>query len=698
MHRAPADDIEHALRLLDAGHVDQARAALTALCQRFPDDAEPLRLLGALALQRGAVDHAAELLERARQRAPGSPAVLCNLGVLARQQGDDSGAERRYREALSHDPACVPALNNLAGLLFDQHRWLEAEQHFRAALAAAPGHVPARGNLAACLLAVDRGRDALAEAERAARDGPGYAPAWLALAQVRQALGRHDTAAAAFDKAIALGLRSADALYGLAQSLDELRHWSRAIELCEQALALSPGHAAAASLAQHLRRSLCRHAELERGRQQLFELLDAGASGIAPFAFLSENATPAQQRRAAALAASEVERRIGARSASSSATSTTTTARTHGGRLRVGFVSSGFGQHPTALLIVELIERLRNTGIEAFGYATTPDDGGPLRRRLRAGFAQLRDLSGDSYTAMASRVRADAPDVLIDLRGWGGGSVAELFAQRPAPVQVNWLAYPGTSGAPWIDHLIADRFVIPDDERAHYSEAIAWLPRCFQPSDSTRAIGTPPSRERLGLPADATVFACFNNAYKYSPESLARFWRILDAVPGSVLWLLDGKQQEAGDNLRRMTAARGIDPKRLVFLPKQPHEIYLACYRHADLFLDTTPYNAHTTASDALWAGCPVLTLPGRTFASRVAGSLNHHLGLADMNADSDDDFVERATVLGTDHAARAGLRERLAQARQASGLFDMAAFARDFADTLTRIAASVPHSSNHHA
>lgn len=690
MRHAPAEDIELALRLLDAGHVDQARAALTALDQRFPDDAEPLRLLGVLALQRGSIEHATDLLERALRRAPASPAVLCNLGALARQRNDDRGAEQRYREALSHDPAFVPALNNLAGLLFDQHRWIEAEQHYRAALAAAPGHVPARSNLAACLLALDRGREALTEAERAAREAPGYAPVWLALARTRQALGQHDSAVHAFDKAIALGLRNADTLYGLAQSLDESKQWPRAIELCDQALAVSPDHAAAASLAQYLRRQLCRHAELEHGQQHLFDLLDTGASGIAPFAFLSEDATPAQQRRAATLAAAEVERRIGARGVSIS-TSASTTAPRRGERLRVGFVSSGFGQHPTALLIVELIEHLRNTRIDAVGYATTPDDGGPLRRRLQAGFALLRDLSGDSYTTMAARVRADAPDVLIDLRGWGGGSVAELFAQRPAPMQVNWLAYPGTSGAPWIDHLIADRFVIPDNECAHYSEAIAWLPRCFQPSDSTRAIGAPPSRDQLGLPANAIVFACFNNAYKYSPESLARFWRILDALPDSVLWLLDGKHPEAGDNLRRMTAAQGVDPRRLVFLPKQPHDTYLACYRHADLFLDTTPYNAHTTASDALWAGCPVLTLPGRTFAARVAGSLNHHLGLADMNAHSDDDFVARAIALGGDRDARLGLHQRLAHARDSSGLFDMAAFAHDFANTLERLAASNP-------
>ncbi len=677
MSALPAGALDHALRLLDAGRTDEAVPALSALTRSHPDEAEPWRLLGVLALQRGDADSAAAMLAQAHRCAPASPSVLCNLGTLARQRGDEPAAERHFLEALRHDAHCVPALNNLAGLQFAQHRLREAEGHFRRALQAAPGHVPARGNLAACLLALDRGSEALIEAERAVRDGAGYAPAWLALARVHQALGRHEAAAEGFARALSLAPASADALYGLAQCLDEQGDWSRAIDLCEQALAIDPSHAAAASLAQYLRRHLCRHDALAEGHHRLLDLLEHGTTGIAPFAFLSEPATAAQQRQVATLAAEGVLQRLGGRGEQASASHRRTAVRE---TLRVGFVSSGFGQHPTALLIVEVIEKLRGSRIETLAYATTPDDGGALRQRLRAGFAHWRDLAGESCTAMAARVRNDAPDILVDLRGWGGGSVAELFAQRPAPVQVNWLAYPGTSGAPWIDHIVADRFVVPVAARAHYSERIEWLPRCFQPSDSTRVIGSPPPRAELGLPDGAVVFACFNNAYKYSPESMSRFWRVLEAVPRSVLWLLAGKQPETMDNLRRLTAARGIDPRRLVFLPKQPHDVYLACYRHADLFLDTTPYNAHTTASDALWAGCPVLTLPGDTFASRVAGSLNHHLGLHDMNADSDDAFVARATGIGRNSEARSDLRERLARAKRESGVFDMGGFASDLA------------------
>jgi predicted O-linked N-acetylglucosamine transferase (SPINDLY family) len=663
-----------AVGLAESGRGADAQHLLRQLTERFPAQSEPFRLLGVLALQRGDIASARAALRSAHELAPASAAILCNLGALARADGDEAAAESRYRQALESDPDCIPAHNNLAGLLFDRHRHEDAERHYRRALELAPDYVPARCNLSACLLTMDRGRDALAEAERAVGDAGTYPPAWLALARAQLATGLAEPARTAFERTAALGLRTADIFYGWAQASDEIGDWSESLLACERALRLDPAHAAAASLAQYLRRRLCRLDGLDAGRRGLLALLGTDVDGIAPFAFLSEEATPAQQRTVAEKAAADVLRRIAGDQQRIATVPSST------GKPRVGFVSSGFGQHPTALLIVDLIERLRENEIETIGYATTPDDGGELRRRLANAFTQLHDLSALSHTAMARRIASDRIDVLIDLRGWGGGSVADVFARQPAPIQVNWLAYPGTSGAPWIDYLLADRFVVPDDERAHYSEAVIRLPYCFQPSDTTRILIAPPSRTSFGLrDDDAPVFACFNNSYKYSPESLARFWRVLREVPGAQLWLLGGRLAEIHDNLRASARSAGIDPARVIFLPKQPHDIYLSCYAHADLFLDTTPYNAHTTASDALWAGCPVLTLPGRTFASRVAGSLNRALGLDELNADSDADFVAVAIRLGRDRAALTGLRHRLGAARRNSPLFDMPRFATDF-------------------
>ena len=286
---------------------------------------------------------------------------------------------------------------------------------------------------------------------------------------------------------------------------------------------------------------------------------------------------------------------------------------------------------------------------------------------------------------MANSIATAGVEILIDLRVWGGGNISEALALRPAPVQVNWLAYPGTSGAHWIDYVIADRQVLLDELRAQFSEHVVWLPRCFQPSDPGRMIAEPPTRQECGLPESGTVYVCFNNSYKLDQRSRQRMFAILRAVPDSVVWLLSGPGK-SNERIRSNAKNAGIDPQRLVFMNKLPHAEYLSRYRHADLFLDTCTYNAHTTASDAIWAGCPVLTTAGNTFAARVAASLNHHLDMEELNVADDDAFVEMAVGVGLNRGIRNRLHERLAECRRESGLFDMKAFAADFVRVLEKM------------
>ncbi len=688
MTQTLASELEHALLLANGGRLNDAFDRLLGIVRDYPDEAEPWRQLGVLALQAGDLSRARDALDRAHALAPLSLPVLGNLGALAASENDLVSAEAHYREALQLDAYHAGIHNNLAGLLFRQGRIAAAEQHYRQALAGDPGHAPARSNLSACLLALGNPQAARTEADRAVAAAAGYPPAWLALAHALSIQGDHPAARMAFERSIQLGLHSAESYYGLARTLDELGEWAASLDWCQRLLAQQPGSGEVASLAQYLRRRLCRHRDIARGRDTLHALIADNAQGIAPFALLSEELTPEWQLRAAALASKAVLASLPTDIVTATEAAMIAPAAD---RVRVGFVSNGFGQHPTALLIADLVEQLHGGRLSTIGYATSADDGGPMRRRLQAGFEQFQELSPLNWAEAARRIADDRVDILIDLRGWGGGSAAELFARRPAPIQVNWLAYPGTSGAPWIDAILADRFVIPPDEFGNYSETVIHLPNCFQPSDSTRVVAQPPSRAELGLPGDVVVFCCFNNSYKYSPETVRRFWRVLHGVPGSVLWLLDGKVAEVRDNLRALARDAGIDPQRLVFLPKQPHERYLACYRQADLFLDSTPYNAHTTASDALWAGCPVLTLPGRSFASRVAGSLNATLDMADMNAPDEDRFVAQAIAIGNDAAQRDALKARLARARAESPLFDMRRFARDFETALLTMAGREP-------
>jgi predicted O-linked N-acetylglucosamine transferase (SPINDLY family) len=458
----------------------------------------------------------------------------------------------------------------------------------------------------------------------------------------------------------------------LAHALEDVGDAEGALEAYTRAYTLAPREPQLAAYLLNWRRRLCDWRDLDTLSRQVREAVAQAQASVEPFAFLSEDTSAAEQRRCAGLRAAVI--------AQSVQPMPPAPAKDLAATVRVGFLSNGFGAHPTGLLTVALFEAMyRRGGIELHLFALNRDDDSPIRQRLRAATDAVHDVAMQPHAQVAASIRRAGIDVLFDLRGWGGGGAPEVLAMRPAPVQVNWLAYPGTSAAPWIDYVLADRYVLPESMTADFSETVAWLPRCFQPSDTSRELQLPPTRAECGLPEDGTVLCCFNNSYKLNPRSVARALEVLRGVPGSVLWLLSGPGR-ADQRLREFAKQRDIDPSRLVFMRKQPHPDYLARLRHADLFLDTNPYNAHTTASDALWAGCPVLTCPGATFAARVAGSLNHHLGMEHMNVADDAAFIARAVALGNDREALAALRNELAARRGDSGLFDMDGFSVDFA------------------
>jgi predicted O-linked N-acetylglucosamine transferase (SPINDLY family) len=665
--------------LLSQGDLGTARVRANDLLQRYPDQAELWRLSGICALQQGEFADARQALDQALKLAPNAVENWCNLASLFTAQREFGEAERALRHALTLAPQHAAALNNLGSLLDARGDYFGAAECFAKAIRHRPDYARAWINQAAALLAVRQLSRAEASAQRAVQLAPHWADAHFVLGNVLDA-ARKPGAIEAWREAARLAPGNAQFQYQVGIAENAAGHFNAAVCAFEACLALVPEHWPALSQLTFLHRRLCDWRALPPLSQRLLAGVEAGAPGITPFSMLVEETTPAQQlacaRAFAAQREAEVEplqARLGQRPFGR-----------HDGPLRVGFVSSGFGQHPTTLLIAELIEHLREGPLHTIGYATTPDDNSAMRRRIAGAFNDFRDLSARALDGMVLKLREDRPDILIDLDGYCENSRPDLFALRPARLQVNWLAYPGTLGAPWCDYLIADRFLIPSEQRAHYSEKIAYLPRCYQPSDTTRVLGQAPRRARYGLPENAVVFACFNLAWKYTLRSFARWIKILKAAPDSVLWLLAGPPGSGADeHLRRAAQAAGVDPRRLVFALRVPHEEYLARYKIVDLFLDTSPYNAHTTACDALWAGCPVLTQPGQTFASRVAGSLNHHLGMGQMNAKSDQDYIDKAVQLASFPPMLAALRGRIEDARHNSGLFDMTAYARDFTSTL---------------
>ena len=679
----PTPTLDQIAHLIASGRADLAADDAARLRGRLPRDAEPARLHGIALFQLGRIDDARSALEQALALAPNSVEVLCNLGSVLLAADDPARALATLETAARIAPAHPAALNGLGNARRASGDGRGARDAYAAATHAAPGYLGGWCNLAAAELALG---DAEA-AERAAREAtaraPGHPDAMLVLGHALAAQQRHAEARDAYGIGAHAAPRDARFAYHAGLMAEELGQPALAAAAHERALQLAPQLDQALAQLVFLRRRLCDWAGLDALSARLQARVTDGAPGIAPFGFLAEPASAALQLRCARTHASAIERAVAplrARKPLLHARGATQEP------LRIGFVANGFGNHPTALLVVAFIEALRYEPVVLHLYSTAVDDGSVLMQRLRSAAHAWHDVEASTAEEIARRVHADGIEVLIDVDGYCEGARPRAFALRPAPVQVNWLAYPGTLGAPWIDYVIADRIVLPRELRSHFSEHVAWLPRCFQPSDTTRQVATPAPRDRHGLPGGAIVYACFNNSYKLNAASFARLLAVLREVPSGVLWLLDGPDR-ANQRLREAAQRDGIAPGRLVFGASLPHDQHLARYAHADLVLDTSPYGAHTTASDAVWAGCPVLTCAGDVFAARVAASLNHHLGLPGLNAGDDAAFVATAVRLGHDVGERARLRARLAEARAHSGLFDMKAYARDFAALLQRMA-----------
>lgn len=519
----------------------------------------------------------------------------------------------------------------------------------------------------------------LAEAETSYRAAlarvPRFPQAAFNLAALVERLGRPEEALALWQDMLDRGIVEPEAtreLYVLTcNSLGRLREQTRDFAGGEAALRESlralPAQPKAIQHWVHLRQKQCAWPVYQ-------EIPGLAASdlvnGTSPLAMLSATDDPGLQLAAALRFARErVNQRVPALAPASG--------YAHA-RLRIGFLSSDFCLHAVSLLTVELFELLDRERFEVHGFCWSREDGSALRARVVGAMDRFTRIADLSDAAAADAIRASEIDVLIDLHGLTSGARPGILAFRPAPVQMTYLGFPGTTGLPGIDYVLADRFLIPDSEVPFYSEAPLYLPDVFQCSDRRRPIGKRPSRAECGLPGEAFVFCSFNNSYKLTPEMFGAWMRILCRTPGSVLWLL-GDNPWAEANLRAEAKAQGVAPERLLFAGRVAPPDYLARYSAADLFLDAYPFNAGTTANDALWMDLPLLTRTGRTFASRMAGSLLNALALPELITDSLAAYEERAVEIATQPALAASLKSRLAAARESSPLFDMPRFVRGF-------------------
>ena len=444
-----------------------------------------------------------------------------------------------------------------------------------------------------------------------------------------------------------------------------LTHFPEALEAYRMAHRLDPSHLAAEASIIHAKRMICDWTDFAADNQRIIQIGCDASARILPFIMLFHDTTESQQKTCAVNWASALvvdeSRRCPARTPAPS-----------GRRLRLGYLGGDFHQHPGAMLIAELIERHDRTRFEVIAYATNPDDGSAIRRRLECAFDRLVDLQPRSDDDSANLIFRDEIDILIDFSGATDSGRPGILARRPAPIQVNYLGYPGTMGADFIDYIIADGVCIPPGHDEFYTEKVIRLDDCYQPNDTKRKISDHiPSRDQCGLPDTGFVFCAFNNSYKLTPTMFAVWMRLLKAVSGSVLWLLE-VNRAIKDNLRREAAACGVDPDRLIFAPRLPLSDHLARHRLADLYLDALPYNGHTTVSDALWAELPVLTCAGETFAGRVAGSLLTALNLPELITHSLSDYEATALRLARTPLELHAIQDKIRRNRTTAPLFDI--------------------------
>jgi protein O-GlcNAc transferase len=737
----PAKNLEgllgQAIAFHQTGKLADAERLYRQLMQAAPQDATAPHLLGVVRAQQGRNGEALELMTAALKLRPGAPEVLSNLGNVLRAEGRFAEALDSYdsalavkpdyiatlskralvlrdlgrlddglasaERALALQPDNVEALNTRGILLADLGHPDAALESYNRALTLAPGFPDTLNNRALTLKKLKRPEDALANVDQALRTHDGFAEAWNnrgiilfdlkrmgeALASYERALALRPNYAEAFnnravalwslkrfedsladcERAVALRPRFADAHYNRGNALAELNRPEEALASYEQALAIDPDHSSALSGLANAAMTIGDWSRTAKLAQVLKADVLAGKSVIQPFVLMGYHDDNELQLRCA----QNYVRQAGP----GPLPPLWRGERYNHHKIRLAYLSADFHQHVTAALTVEMFEHHDRERFDVMAISFGPDDNSVLRQRLFKTFDHFHDARQQNDREVAQLLRHWEIDIAVDLGGHTSGARPWVLAHRPAPVQAKYMGYPGTSGSGFIDYIVADRMVVPPDQERFFSEKIAALPDTLWVTDTQTIVAAPPSRTEAGLPENGFVFCCFNHNWKITPPLFDIWMRLLGQVEGSVLWLLEGNAS-IRENLRRHASERGIAPERLVFAARTMPALHMARQQLADLFLDTLPYNAHTTASDALWAGLPLLTTPGHSFPARVAASILQAANLPELIAPDLASYETLALKLAREPAALKAIRGKIAASRSAMPLFDTARFTRN--------------------
>ncbi len=622
------------------------------------------------------------------------------LGVLRQQQGDNAEAMRLIGAALRLNPRSVEALESFAGVLYTLGRYEEALAACDDALRIEPDHLEVLGNRGHALLALARYEDALRSYDRALDVAPGHMSALNKYGNSLLLLRRNKEALAVFDQALALATKHsevlrrrtaalralrreseaaesnradtatshrAETLFNRGTALLALGHTEEAVESYQEARALD--HPGAVSMLAYCSLAIADWAEAAKHADALKRRIAEGAfvDPLMSIAFGFDPSVQLKTARSAARILVPVRPKPFVHSTAGQPD-----------RLRIAYLSSDFRQHPVGFAIAELLERHDRSRFEVIGVSYGPDDASDVRARIAHACDRFHDVATDADATIAGLLHDLRVNIVVDLNGPTAGYRPGILASRPVPIQASYLGYAGTTGTDFTDYLLADETVLPFDQQPFFSESIAYLPDCYFANDATRRPAPEiPGRSKLGLPDRGLVFCCFNKSYKIAAPMFDLWMRLLARLQDSVLWLSEMNELAAA-NLCRAAAARGVDPARLIFAPRMDRmEDHLARHGAADLFLDTLPYNAHSTACDALWAGLPVLTCAGSAFAGRVGASMLKAAGLSELVTHGLADYEAMALRLAADPALLSSIRRKLADNRTTCALFDSDRFRR---------------------
>jgi predicted O-linked N-acetylglucosamine transferase (SPINDLY family) len=625
-----------AVTLSDLGRVEDAIASYEKSLAIQPQFADAMFNLGLVLLKSERFAEALAQFDKALASRPSDPGILGNRGVALRHLNRPDEALNSYNQALAGNPDNMATLLNRALLLQEMGRLGEAVTDYDRAIAIDPTDARGWNGRGALLHSMKRNRDALANFDKAVELQPDFADALANRAHLRW---------------------SAHGDYAGATS--DLR----------QSLAAEPGQSYAPGDLHHLKTYGADWENFDADKRLIDNGVRDGRRIVRPFVYQALSHSPADLQACS---------RIFAASLPAAPVREPSAFGYRHDRIRIGYVSAEFREQATAYLMAGLYERHDRGKFEVIAVDSGGGDGSAMRHRLEAAFDRIIYIAHLSDAEAADLIRANEIDILVNLNGYFGTPRMGVFARRAAPIQVNYLGFPATLGAPTIDYIIADRTVIPDEERRYYDEQVVYLPDSYQANDDKRPIARQtPSRASMGLPDNSFVFCNFNQSYKITPHIFASWMRILSSVEGSVLWLLDSAPPFA-ENLSRAAERHGVAASRLIFASALPPDQHLSRLKLADLFLDSLPYNAHTTASDALWAGLPLLTCRGATFPGRVAASLLAAAGLPELITQSQDAYEAMAIRLAQDRAAMETLRRKLADNRLSCPLFDTDLFRKN--------------------